>query len=84
MSCFTNHTYGRGGHTHNLKVRLLSSATTLGAQLILFERVRRLGYCHPLVISFLSFLRFFENSTLSGLLTFRNYPPASNLAAILI
>jgi len=55
---------------------------TLGDQRIQFESVRRLGYCHPMAIFFLSFLCFAEASAFSGTSSFRNDPPASNLAAI--
>ena len=92
LSCFTNHTHGCSRCKSswaavtpvNSKVRLLSSAMTLGAQRILFERIRRSGYCQSGGHLFLSFLRFFETSLLSELPAFRNCPPASNRAAILI
>jgi len=65
------------------KIQILSSAmATLGDQRIQFESVRRLGYCHPMAIFFLSFLCFAEASAFSGTSSFRNDPPASNLAAI--
>jgi hypothetical protein len=62
-------------------IQILSSAmATLGGQRIPFESVRRLGYCHPMAISFLSFLRFAEISAFSGTSSFEKR--ASNLAAI--
>jgi len=47
---------------------------TLGAQRNLSESVRRLGYCHPMIISFLSFLRFSETFAFIRTSSFQKRP----------
>jgi len=57
------------------KVRILSSAmATLGGQRILFESVSRLGYCHLMVISLFSFVRFSEASAFIRTSSFQKLP----------